>query len=88
MYCRSFPLLYQAYKVILTLSVLQVGCEKTFSKLRYVKKRLRNQLSEDRLDSLLLMSVERDVLLRISNHTIIDELAEINAEMRRLLLYK
>ena len=88
MYCRSYPLLYKTYKVILTLFVTQVGCERTFSKLRYVKNRLRNQLSEDRLDSLLLMRVERDVLLRISNHTIIDELAKINAEMRRLLLYK
>ena len=83
MYCGSYPLLYQAYQVILT----QVGCERTFSKLRYVKNRLKNQLSEDCLDSLLLMCVERDVLLRISNHTIIDELAKMNAEMQRLLLY-
>ena len=88
MYCRSYPLLYLAYKVILTLSVTQVGCERTFSKLRYIKNRLRNQLSEDGLDSLLLMCVERDILLRISNHTIIDELAKMNAEMRSLLLYK
>ena len=88
MYCSSYPLLYQTYKVILTLSVTQVGCERTFNKLRYVKNRLKNQLSEDCLDFLLLMCVERDVLLRISNHTIINELAEKNAEMRRLLLYK
>ena len=88
MYGKSCPLLYQAYKVILTLFVTQVGCERTFSKLRYVKKLLRNQLSEDRLDFLLLMCAERDVLLRVSNHTIIDELAKMNAEMRRLLLCK
>ena len=87
MYFRSYPLLYQAYNVILTLSVAQIGCERTFSKLRYVKNRLTNQLSEDCLDFLLLMCVERDVLLRISNHTIIDEPAKMNAEMRRLLLY-
>ena len=88
MYCKSYPLLYQTYKVILTLSITQVGCERTFSKLRYVKNHLRNQLSKDYLDSLHLMCVERDVLLRISNHTIIDELAKMNAEMRRLLLYE
>ena len=89
MYCRSYPLLYQAYKlykVILILSVTQVDCERTFSKLRYAKNRLRNQLSEERFDSLLC--VERDVLSRISKHTIIYEPAKINAEMRRLLLYK
>ena len=81
MYCRSYPLLYQAYKAILTLSVTQVGCERTFSKLRSVKNRLRNQLSEDCLDSLLFMCVEGDVLLRTLNHTIIDQLAKMNAEM-------
>ena len=86
MYCRSYPLLYQAYKTILTLYVAQVGCERTFSKLRYVQNSLRNQLSEDRLDSLLLMCVERDVLLRISNHTVIDKPAKMNAIMRRLAL--
>ena len=88
MYCRSYPLLYQAFKVTLTLSVTPVGCERTSSKLRYVKNRLRNQLSEDRLDSLLLMCVEGDVLLHISNHTIIDKQARTSAEMRRLLPYK
>ena len=63
MYCRSYPLLYQTYKVILTLFVTQVRCGRTLSKLRYVKNRLRNQLSEDRFDSLLLMRVERDVFV-------------------------
>ena len=52
----------------------------------YVKNRLRNQLSEERLDSLLLMCVERDVLLRISNHTIIGKLAEMNPEMQTVAL--
>ena len=85
---RSHPLLHHAYKVILTLSVTQVGCERIFSKLRYVKNRLRNQLSEDRLDSLLSMCIERDILLRISNHTITDEQAKMNAEIQRLLFYK
>ena len=88
MYCRSYTLLYQAYKVILTLSVTQVGCERTFSKLKYVKNRLRNQLSEDRLDSLLLMSIEHDILIRISNEAVIDELATTSTEMRRLLSFK
>ena len=89
MYCRSYPLLRISGIQSNPYSFrTQVGCERIFSKLRYIKSRLKNQLSEDRLNSLLLMCVERDVLLRISNHTIIDELAKINAEMQRLLLYK
>ena len=65
-----------------------VGYERTFSKLRYIKNRLRNQLSQNRLNFLLLICVERDVLLCISNHTIIEELAKMNVEMRRPLPYK
>ena len=51
MYCRSYPLPCQACKVILTgtLFVTQAVYERTFSKLRYIKNRLRNQLSEDPL---------------------------------------
>ena len=71
MYCKSYPLQYQAYKVILTLSLTQVACERTFSKLEYVKNRLKSQLSEDRLDSLLLTCVERDILARVSNDMVI-----------------
>ena len=47
MSCRRYPLLYQAYKVILTFSVTPVSYERSFSKRRYVKNRLRNQLGED-----------------------------------------
>ena len=85
MYCKSYPLVYQAYKVIFTLSVTQVACERTFSKLKYVKNCLRSQLSEDRLNSLLLMCIERGILARVSNDMFIDELARSNAETRKLL---
>ena len=84
MYCKSYPFLYQAYKVILTLSVAQVACEKTLSKRKYVKNRL-SQLSDDHLDSLLLMRVERDILAQVSNDMIIDELVRSSAETRKLL---
>ena len=85
MYCKSYPLLYQAYKVILTFFITQVACEGTFSNLKYVKNRLKSQLSKDRLDPLLLMCVIRDILARVSNDMVIDELARSNAETRKLL---
>ena len=76
MCCKSYPLLYQAYKVIFTLPVTQVACERTFSKLKYEKNCLRSkQLRKDRLDSLLLMCFEPDILARVSNDMVIDELA-------------
>ena len=80
MYCKSYPFLYQAYKVILTLSVTQVACERTFNKLKYVKNRLRSQLSEDRLDSLLFMRVERDILTRVLNVIVSDDFNRVQTE--------
>ena len=85
MYYKSYPLLHQAYKVILILSVTQVACERTFSKLKYVKNRLRSQLSDDSLELLLLMCVERDIPARVSNDMFIDELAKSNTETQKLL---
>ena len=76
-----------AYKVALTLSVSQVACEKTFSKLKYVKNPWRNQLGDDHLDSLLMMNVERDILSKVSNNDVISEMAASSTEMRRLLGY-
>ena len=76
---------YKAYKIALTLSVTQVACERTFSKLKYIKNPLRNQLSDDPLDSFLIMCVEKDILSKISNEEVIDELAASSTEMRKLL---
>ena len=50
-----------------------------------MKNRLRTQLSEDRLESLLLMCVERVILARVSNDMFIDKLARSKAETRKLL---
>ena len=88
MYCRSYPLLYQAYKVIFTLSVTQVGCKRAFSKLRYVKNRFKKSAKRRSLGFPFLDVRRTRRLLRISNDTIVDEPAKMNVEMRRLLLYK
>ena len=77
MFFKSYPLRYQAYIVNFILSVTQVACERTFSMLKYVKNCLRSQLSEDYLDSLLLICVKRDIYARVSNDMVIDILAGI-----------
>ena len=85
MFCKSYTLLFMAYKFMLTLSITQVASERCFSKLKYVKNRLRSQLGEERLDALMLMCVEKDVLANISNEVIIDELSLASQDFRRLL---
>lgn len=74
-----------AYKYVLTLSCSQVRCETTFSKLKYVLNRLRNCLSQSKLETLLIMSVGKDILVNLNNNEIINELVKKYSKMANLL---
>ena len=75
-----------AYKFLLTLSITQVACERSFSTLKFVKNRLRSSLSQDKLEAFMLMCTEKEILMSISNDTVIDKVAETSALLRRLLM--
>lgn len=63
----------------------QVQCERSFSKLKIIKTRLRNALSEEHLDAYMLMAVENDLLEELSLDSIIDRVAQSSMELSRLL---
>jgi hypothetical protein len=54
---------------LLILSVTKVICERTFSNLIPIKTRLRCKLNEENLESLLLISVKKE-LLEVVNYLI------------------
>jgi len=58
---ETFPALYTALSIALTLPISSVSPERTFSKLKLVKTRLRSTMSEDKLEALLMMSSECDI---------------------------
>jgi len=72
---------------MLTLSVTQVGCERSFSKLKYIKNYLRNTLGQDILESLMLMNVEKDLLSTIDSNDVINKLAARNSTFKNLLSF-
>jgi Domain of unknown function (DUF4371)/hAT family C-terminal dimerisation region len=76
--------LRQLYKIMLTIPVTSAGCERTFSKLALIKNKLRTTCSQDRLESLLLCTVERDVVKRVDVERVIDRFAETNDTRIRL----
>jgi len=86
LYTNAYPSLFVAYKLMLTLSVTQVGCERSFSKLKYIKNYLRNTLSQDILESFMLMNVEKDLLNTIDSNDVINKLAARNSTFKNLLL--
>jgi len=85
-YGQTYKHLFSAYKLLLTLSSTQVACERSFSKLKYIKNRLRSSLSSTHLEAFILMSTETDVLSELNNDTIIDHVAEMAPGLKKLLI--
>ncbi|XP_065678942.1 uncharacterized protein LOC124815047 [Hydra vulgaris] len=72
----TYATLGQAYKYLLTLSVTQVSCERSFSILKYIKNRLRSTMSQENLDAFMLMAVEKDLLNSIDSDDVINLVAK------------
>ena len=82
----AYHLLGLAYKFLLTLSLTQVACERTFSTLKFIKNRLRSNLSASKLEAFMLMATEKDILMALDTDVVIDKVANKSALMRKLLL--
>jgi hypothetical protein len=57
-----FPHLHYAIKIAVTLPVSSCSTERLFSKTNFVKTRLRSSTSEDRLEGLVKISCDKDIL--------------------------
>ena len=76
-----------AYKLLLTLSITQVACERSFSTVKFIKNRLRSSLTQRKLDAFMLMCTEKEIIMSLDNDTVINKVAETSALLRRLLLF-
>lgn len=56
-----FPNLYIALKITVTLPVSSASTERSFSRLKLLKTRLRTSTSQNRLENLLIISCENDI---------------------------
>ncbi|KAL4120638.1 hypothetical protein QTP88_013292 [Uroleucon formosanum] len=81
----AFPNLYLAYKALYTIPVTSAAAERTFSKVKIIKSRLRSTMSQLRLESLLLLNCETDI--NIDLNQAINELATSSTLMKKNVLY-
>ncbi|XP_050065941.1 uncharacterized protein LOC126555011 [Aphis gossypii] len=58
-----FPNLYIAFKITVTLPVSSASTERSFSRLKLLKTRLRTSISQNRLENLLIISCENDIVV-------------------------
>lgn len=78
-----FPTMYTALSIAVTLPVSSASPERTFSKLKLVKNRLRSTMSEDRLGALMIMACELDV--QIDTECVIKYFASNSSFLAKLL---
>jgi hypothetical protein len=75
-----FPNLSTALRIYLTLPVTVAHSERSFSKLKLIKNYLRSTLSQSRLTNLLLISIEHEIKIEVTD--IINDFA--NAKARKV----
>lgn len=75
----EFPNLSIALRILLTLPVSVASGERSFSKLKLIKNYLRTSTSQDRLNSLALISIENKICENLSLEQLIKQFAEIKA---------
>ncbi|XP_074337197.1 uncharacterized protein LOC141674387 [Apium graveolens] len=74
-----FPNVLVAYRVLLTIPITVASAEWSFSKLKLIKSYLQTSMSQDRLNGLALLSIEKKMLKNIDVEHIIDDFASKNA---------
>lgn len=75
--------MYTALSIAVTLPVSSASPERAFSKLKWVKNRLRSIMSEDRLEALMIMACELDV--QIDTECVIKYFASNSSVLAKLL---
>ena len=71
----SFPNVEILLRIYLMLMVTNCSAERSFSKLKLVKNRLRTSMTNNRLNNLSIMSIENDILRNIKFDQLIEDFA-------------
>ena len=75
------------YSIAIAIPISTCTAERSFSALKRIKTRLRSTMAQERLEDLLMMSVEHKILSSVSCDSIIDQFARSSSELSKALLY-
>ncbi|KAH9782483.1 Ac-like transposase [Citrus sinensis] len=79
----SFPNAFIAYRILLTIPVTVASAERNFSKLKLIKSFLRSTMSQEKLNGLAMLSIEKDFLGNLHFEDLINNFASKKA--RRII---
>ena len=69
------------YAIAVVIPISSATAERSFSVLKTVKTRIRSSMLQGRLEVLLLMAVEREILLSLDKERIIDVFAKTSTQL-------
>jgi hypothetical protein len=77
----AYPTLCRVYAIAVAIPVSSSTAERSFSALKRVKTRIRSSMVQERLESLLSMSIERKILLKCDKEHLINLYAGLSPEL-------
>ena len=83
----AYPTLCRVYAIAVAIPVSSSTAECSFSALKRVKTRIRSSMVQERLESLLPMTIERKILLKCDKERLINLYAELSPELSKALLW-
>uniref|UniRef100_J3N7P6 HAT C-terminal dimerisation domain-containing protein n=1 Tax=Oryza brachyantha TaxID=4533 RepID=J3N7P6_ORYBR len=73
-----YPNVSIAYRILFTIPVTVASAERSFSKLKLLKNYLRSGMSQERLNGLATLCIEKGMLDQIDMNTVINDLKSKN----------
>lgn len=83
---KAYKRLFKLYKAILILPCTQVECERSFSKLKFIKSKLRSSIMQENLEPLMILYCEKEMMKALPNEEIIDNFGKTSDLLTKLLI--
>ena len=80
----TYPNVYISIRIMLTMPISTASAEISFSKLKMIKNYIRNNMKQDRLSGLAILSIEADLAAKIDYKSLLEDSSK--AKSRRTLL--
>ena len=79
---KVYTVLYKLYRIFVTLPITVASCKRTFSKLAIVKNKLHTTMSQERLQSLLILFSEKDITNNVDFLPVIQQFSSMTERRR------